>query len=52
MRIIKRQTLVDYYTKLENKKQYDEAIRRIEELYRLTDENTPLNIDASTVLGV
>lgn len=28
---------------IENKQQYDEAISRIEELYRLTDENTPMD---------
>lgn len=28
---------------IETKKQYDEAISRIEELYRLTDEDTPAN---------
>jgi len=29
--------------KIETKKQYDEAMSRLEELYRLTDENTPAN---------
>ena len=28
---------------IENKQQYETAIRRIEELYRLTDESTPLD---------
>ena len=27
--------------KIETQQQYDEAIRRVEELYRLTDDNTP-----------
>lgn len=29
--------------KIENKKQYDVALRRLEELYALTDEQTPAN---------
>ena len=28
---------------INTKEQYEKAIRRIEELYRLTDENTPAN---------
>ena len=28
---------------IENKKQYEEAINRIEELYQMTDDNTPAN---------
>ena len=30
-------------TKIETKQQYDDAIRRIEKLYRETDENTPID---------
>lgn len=46
MRIIKKKTLVDYYTREPKAKDaleywYEKAISRIEELYRLTDDSTP-----------